>query len=99
MQQHLKTMKEVTDELQQINAEIAEEDQVMTLLNSLPRSYNSVVTTLVSQPGELNMQTVERALLHEERKMISPEETADQDRKDDSTSDRSSETPGMCLIQ
>ena len=36
MEAHIKTMKELTDILAAINAPIAEEDQVVTLLGSLP---------------------------------------------------------------
>ena len=36
MEAHIKTMKELTDRLAAINAPISEEDQVVTLLGSLP---------------------------------------------------------------
>ena len=37
--QHLKQMKDITDKLAAIGAPISEEDQVVTLLGSLPRSF------------------------------------------------------------
>ena len=40
MEVHIKTMKELTDRLAAINAPIGEEDQVVTLLGSLPPSYS-----------------------------------------------------------
>jgi hypothetical protein len=39
MEQHLKYMKDIVDKLAAIGAPISEEDQVVTLLESLPRSY------------------------------------------------------------
>ena len=38
MEAHIKTMKELPDRLAAINAPIAKEDQVVTLLGSLPSS-------------------------------------------------------------
>ena len=37
--QHLKQMKDIADKLAAIGAPISEEDQVVTLLGSLPRSF------------------------------------------------------------
>ena len=39
-------MKEVTDKLAAIGSPISEEDQVVTLLGSLPHSYATLVTAL-----------------------------------------------------
>ena len=39
MEQHLKHKKDITDRLAAIGAPISKEDQVVTLLGSLPRSY------------------------------------------------------------
>jgi len=41
---HLKHMKELADKLAAIGAPISEEDQVVTLLGSLPQSYSTLVT-------------------------------------------------------
>ena len=46
MEAHIKTIKELTDMLAAINALIAEEDQVVTLLGNLPPSYSTLVTAL-----------------------------------------------------
>ena len=46
MEIHLKEMKEITDKLASIGAKVAEEDQVVTLLESLPSSYSGLVTAL-----------------------------------------------------
>jgi len=39
-------MKEITDKLASIGSPITEEDQVVTLLGSLPHSYSTLVTAL-----------------------------------------------------
>ena len=64
---HLKQMKEITDKLAAIGAPISEEDQVVTLLGSLPKSYSALVTTLECSEG-VKLNYVQQALLHEERK-------------------------------
>ena len=69
LQQHLKEMKELTDKLSMINCEISEEDQVVTLLGSLPKSYATLVTTLEARTGQLGLAAVQQALIHEEMKM------------------------------
>ena len=43
---HMKHMKELTDKLAAIGAPISEEDKVVTLLGSLPKSYSTLVTAL-----------------------------------------------------
>ena len=53
MQAHLKEMKELTDKLASIGAPISEEDQVVTLLGSLPPSYSTLVTALEAQADEV----------------------------------------------
>ena len=53
---HLKHMKEITDKLASIGAPISEEDQVVTLLGSLPPSYSTLVTALEARTdGDLIM--------------------------------------------
>ena len=46
VERHLKHMKELTDILVAIGAPIAEEDQLVALLESLPKSYPLLVTGL-----------------------------------------------------
>ena len=46
VEKHLKHMKELTDRLAAIGAPIEEEDQVVTLLGSLPKSYAPLITAL-----------------------------------------------------
>jgi hypothetical protein len=42
-------MKELPDQLKVVGASITEEDQVATLLCSLPDSYDSLITALESR--------------------------------------------------
>ena len=67
---HLKHMKEITDKLASIGAPISEEDQVVTLLGSLPPSYSTLVTALEARAdGDLRLSYVQQALIHEEMKI------------------------------
>ena len=65
---HLKEMKELTDKLRSIDAPITEEDQVVTLLGSLPSSFSTVVTALEARAGDLTLDFVQQQLMHHERK-------------------------------
>jgi len=52
-----------------IKAPVSEEDQVVTLLGSIPSEYQTVVTALEAEkPGTLTLETVPNALLNEEQK-------------------------------
>ena len=64
---HLKKMKELTDKLAAIGAPISEEDQVVTLLGSLPSDYSTLVTALEARADDLTLGYVQQALIHEER--------------------------------
>lgn len=64
---HIKYMKDLTDKLAAINAAISEEDQVVTLLGSLPSSYTNLITVLEAK-SDLNLQSLQQALLNEEQK-------------------------------
>lgn len=66
IEKHLKHMKELTDRLAAIGAPISEEDQVVTLLGSLPKSYSTPVTAL--EVG-ISLNYGQQALVHEEQKM------------------------------
>ena len=68
METHLKHMKEITDRLASIGAPISEEDQVVTLLGSLPQSYSTIVTALEARVDNVNLPFVQQALIHEEHK-------------------------------
>ena len=66
---HLKAMKELTDRLAAIGAPVSEEDQVATLLGSLPSPYATLVTALETQLENLTLASVQQSVLHEERKL------------------------------
>ena len=61
-------MKELTDKLAAISAPIKEEDQVVTLLGSFPQSYSTLVTALEAHVGDIRLDFVQQALIHEEQK-------------------------------
>lgn len=77
MSQHIKHMKELTDKLAAIQAPIAEEDQVVTLLGSLPSSYDNVVTALEARVDELTLEFVHQSLLNEEQKRTDGNKSTD----------------------
>ena len=66
---HLKYMKELTDKLAAIGGAISEEDQVVTLLGSLPQSYFTLVTALEAHAGDIKLDFVQQALIHVEQKL------------------------------
>ena len=59
MEQHIKLMKETV---------IAEEDQIVTLLGSLPDSYSTLVTALETRMGDLTLTYVQQALVNEDQR-------------------------------
>ena len=66
--QHLKHMKDITDKLAAIGAPISEEDQVVTLLGSLPRSCATLVTAIETRMDDVSLDYVQQALIQEEMK-------------------------------
>eukprot|EP00731_Ephydatia_muelleri_P034359 Em0056g18a len=65
---HIKAMKELTDKLAAIKAPISEEDQVVTLLGSLPSSYSTLVTALEARDA-VSLSYVQQALIQKEQRM------------------------------
>ena len=74
---HLTRMKELTDKLTAIGAPISEEDQVVTLLGSLPPGYATLVTALESRVEDISFNYVQQALVHEEQKLQKAKYTVD----------------------
>ena len=68
IEDHLRHMKAITDKLAAINAATGEEIQVVTLLGSLPESYDTVVTALETQKGEARLEFVRQTLINIEQK-------------------------------
>ena len=63
-------MKEVADRLAAIGSPIAEEDQLVSLLGSLPRSYYTIVTALEARGADnLSLSFVQQAPINEELKL------------------------------
>lgn len=68
MESHLKEMKEITDKLASIGTPISEEDQVVTLLGSVPSSYSTLVTALEARVDDIRLDFVQQSLIQEELK-------------------------------
>ena len=69
MQDHLKSMTEVCDELSAIGEPVNNEDRVVYLLASLPESYNVLVTALEANAEVSPLGVVMERLLHHEAKV------------------------------
>ena len=67
MQDHIKSMTEVCDELSAIGP-VNEEDRVAYLLASLPECYNVLVTALEANAEVPILAVVTERLIHEEAK-------------------------------
>ena len=68
IESHLRDMKEITNKLAAIKAPVSEEDQVVTLLGSLPESYDRLVTALEAHGDRLTLAYVTNAFLNAEQK-------------------------------
>ena len=68
IEKHLKFMKELTDKLAAVGAAVEEEDQVVTLLGSLPKNYSTLVTAIEAQDN-ITLHYVQQALVREEQKL------------------------------
>ena len=69
VQEHIKAMSEIFNELSVIGDPVSEEDRVVHLLASLPDPYNMLVTALEANADVPKMEVVTERLLHEEWKM------------------------------
>ena len=68
VQEHIKTMTKLFNELSVVGDAVKEKDKVICLLVSLPESYNMLVTTPEANETVLKMETVTKRILHAERK-------------------------------
>ena len=66
---HLKHMKGIADKSAAIGAPFSEEDQIVTLLDSLPRSYSTLVTALEARGDDITLKFVQQSLIHKEQKI------------------------------
>ncbi|CAB4003972.1 Retrovirus-related Pol poly from transposon TNT 1-94 [Paramuricea clavata] len=65
---YLRRMKEITDQLAAIKAPIPEDEHIVALLLSLPRSYKTLTTALTAKGNDLSLTQVHQALMSEEEK-------------------------------
>ena len=68
VQDYIKSITEIFNELSIVGDEISDEDRVVYLLTSLPDSFNTLVTALEAGGDIPNMEVVTERLLHEESK-------------------------------
>ena len=68
MTEHINKMKALASQLEALGASITEDDQVATLLCSLPESYSNLITALESRADDLTLEFVVARLLHEDYK-------------------------------
>ena len=61
-------MKDITDKLAAIRAPISEEDQVVTLLGSLPRSFATLVNAIEARMDGVSLDYFQQALTREAMK-------------------------------
>ena len=59
-------MKDITDKLAAIGAPISGEDQVVTLLGSLPRNFATFIIAIEARMDGVSLDYVKQALVHEE---------------------------------
>ena len=71
VQDHIKSMTEVCDELSVTSEPVKEEDRIVYLLASLPECYNVLVTAVEDNAEVPTLEVVTERLLHEETKMKS----------------------------
>ena len=66
VQQLIKSLMEIFEELSIIGHPVEEEDRVVALLTSLPKSYDVLVTALEANSEVPKLETVTERLLHED---------------------------------
>ena len=70
MQDHIKSLTEIFDELAVVDDPVTEEDRVVHILASLPDSFNMLVTALEANADVPKMELFTERLLNEERKIM-----------------------------
>lgn len=73
VQEHLKSMTELFNELSIVGSPVDAEDKVVHLLASLPPSFDMLVTALEANETVPSMETVTERLMHAERKAVEEE--------------------------
>eukprot|EP00794_Sanderia_malayensis_P005845 gene5845-6544_t len=72
---HINKLRSLAEQLDSVGAPVSEDDQVATLLCSLPDSYANLNVALESRADSLTLEFVTSRLIHEEKKRL---ETASQ---------------------
>ena len=79
MLDHINKVKSLADQLTYLEVAIKDEDVVMTLLDSLPTSYEHLITALETRPmKELTLEFVTARLMHEVTKRKEKEPQGDE---------------------
>ena len=66
MSEHLNDYNKILDDLQNLEVEIKDEDKALLLLNSLPDTYDYLITTLLYRKNEIKFNDVSNALTNNE---------------------------------
>ena len=78
VEKHLQEMKEMIDRLGSMGYEQSQEEQIMTLLASLPRSYRPLVIALGAQISSVTVAHVENSILDEDMRDLDDFQDNDQ---------------------
>ena len=92
VEKHLQEMKEMVDRLGSMGYEQSQEEQIMTLLASLPRSYRPLVIALGAQISSVTVAHVENSILDED--MRDPDDVQDNDQAFTGNAMNGSRPPG-----
>ena len=68
MMERINKMRCLAEQMASVGAQVSENDHVVTLLCSLPDSYNNLIVALESRANQLTLELIIARLLHEERK-------------------------------
>ena len=80
IQKHLKSMSEIFQELSIIGHPVDEEDKVVQMLSSLPKSYEMLVTALEANSEIPRMESITEKIIHEERKLKAKEKVSKEEK-------------------
>ena len=102
MLDHINKVKSLADQLTCLEVAIKDEDVVMTLLDSLPTSYEHLITALETRPmKELTLEFVSARLMHEVTKRKEKEPQGDEaamvTRQDKGGSTNTRHEPRVCF--
>ena len=76
LEEHLKQIVELFDELAAVGDPITEEDRIICILASLPENFSTIVTALEALELVPTLETYMEQLLHEENKRTVTDDTS-----------------------